>query len=228
MRMEPALGPDPWDERCFLPIHVYDADTGHCVLTILRPGKTPDGKEVSAHLRRLVRRIRLHWPNTRITIRGDSHGACPRADLWPDPGGRREAMDWCEKNGVRYIFGLSTNTVLAAQVFGKSDDVCVRRATANLDVVRDYTETRYAAKSWSHPRRVVARIEATRKGLDTRYVVTNITYGTAAWIYDTLYCARGQAENLIKRHKSQLASDRTSCRSPPAFAGAGYWRIRCG
>src|SRR6516164_1998928 len=35
-------------------------------------------------------------------------------------------------------------------------------------------------------------------------------------IYDTLYCARGQAENLIKMHKGQLASDRTSCRSPLA------------
>ena len=183
------------DERCFLPIHVYDADTGHCVLTILRPGKTPDGKEVRAHLRRLVRRIRLHWPRTRITIRGDSHY------------GRREAMDWCEKHGVHYIFGLSANAVLAAQVFAKTDDVCVRRAIANLDVVRDYTETRYGAKSWSHPRRVVARIEATRKGLDVRYVVTNITYGTAEWLYDSIYCARGQAENLIKRHKSQLASD---------------------
>ena len=32
-------------------------------------------------------------------------------------------------------------------------------------------------------------------------------------LYDSLYCARGQAENLIKLHKSQLASDRTSCRS---------------
>jgi hypothetical protein len=31
-----------------------------------------------------------------------------------------------------------------------------------------------------------------------------------------MYCARGQAENLIKLHKSQLASDRTSCRSPLA------------
>jgi hypothetical protein len=38
------------DERCFLPIHIYDADSGHCVLTILRPGKTPDGREVRAHL----------------------------------------------------------------------------------------------------------------------------------------------------------------------------------
>src|SRR6202142_2198023 len=206
-----------YDERCFLPIHIYDAATGHCVLTIPRPGKTPDGKEVRAHLRRLVRRIRQHWPDTRITIRGDSHY------------GRREAMDWCEGNRVHYIFGLSTNAVLAAQVFIKTDDVCVRRATANLDVVRDYTETRYGAKTWSHPRRVVARIEATRKGLDTRYVVTNITYGSAAWLYDSVYCARGQAENLIKRHKSQLASDRTSCRSPLAnqmrliLHTAAYW-----
>ena len=58
------------------------------------------------------------------------------------------------------------------------------------------------------------RIEATTKGLDIRYVVTNIAVGTAEWLYDTLYCARGQAENLINLHRSQLASDRTSCRSP--------------
>src|ERR1700722_3087791 len=97
---EPALGLDPRDERCFMPVHVYDADTGHCVLAILRPGKTPDGKEVRGHLRRLVRRIRRHWPRTRITIRGDSHY------------GRREAMDWCETNDVDYVFGLSKNAVL--------------------------------------------------------------------------------------------------------------------
>ena len=70
--VEPAHGLDPWDERCFQPIHIHDAETGHCVVTILRPGKTPDGKEVRAHLRRLVRRIRMHWPATIITFRGDS------------------------------------------------------------------------------------------------------------------------------------------------------------
>ena len=31
-----------------------------------------------------------------------------------------------------------------------------------------------------------------------------------------MYCARGQMENLIKLHKTQLHSDRTSCRSPLA------------
>ena len=148
---------------------------------------------------------------------------------WPDPRGRREALDWCEENDVEYVFGLSKNAVLAAQIFTKTDEVCVRRAIGNLDVVRDYTETLYAAKSWSQPRRVVARIEATRKGLDTRYVVTSITHCPAQWLYESIYCARGQAENLIKRHKSQLASDRTSCRSPLAnqmrliLHTAAYW-----
>jgi hypothetical protein len=60
------------------------------------------------------------------------------------------------------------------------------------------TETRYGAKSWHVDRRVVARIEATTQGLDIRYVVTSFTYGSAEWLYDSLYCARGQAENLIK------------------------------
>ena len=75
----------------------------------------------------------------------------------------------------------------------------------------------------------MARIEATRLGLDIRFVVTNIERGSPEWVYDSLYCARGQAENLIKLHKSQLASDRTSCRSALAnqvrlvLHTAAYW-----
>jgi hypothetical protein len=209
-----------YDERCFLPIHVYDAATGHCVLTILRPGKTPDGKEIRGHLRRLVRRIRMHWPTTRITFRGDSHY------------GRKEVMDWCERNDVTYIFGLGSNKVLAEQMFPKLDECCVRRALAQAEKVRDFSWTRYAAKSWSRARRVVARIEVTRKGADIRYVVTNIRGGRARHLYEKVYCARGQAENLIKRHKTQLASDRTSCRSPLAnqmrliLHTAAYWLLR--
>jgi hypothetical protein len=210
-----------YDERCFLPIHVYDAVTGHCVVTILREGKTPGGKEVRAHIRRLVRRIRIHWPDTIITIRGDSHY------------GRKEAMDWCDGNGVKFIFGLGPNKVLAKQVFARLDAVSVRRAVGQLEKVRGFATTRYAAKSWSRPRRVLARIESTKgKGADVRYIVTNLTKGTARQFYEDIYCARGQAENLIKRHKSQLASDRTSCRSPLAnqmrliMHTMAYWLMR--
>ena len=67
--------------------------------------------------------------------------------------------------------------------------------------------------------------------MDIRYVVTSLGQGSAEHIYDTLYCARGQAENLIKRHKSQLASGRTSCRSANAnqmrliLHTAAYWLL---
>lgn len=193
-----------YDERCFQPIHVYDTATSRPVAVLLRPGKTPSGTEIRGHLRRLVRRIRSHWPATRLTIRGDGHY------------GRPEVMAWCEANGVDYILGLPGNAVLDRLVEPAADDVRVRRAEEQAAVVRRYTETRYGAKSWKCQRRVAARIEATTKGLDIRYVVTNLDIGTAAWLYDTIYCARGQAENLIKLHKSQLASDRTSCRSPLA------------
>ncbi len=138
-------------------------------------------------------------------------------------------MAWCEANGVDYIFGLGGNDVLDRQVDAAADDVRVRWAEGEAPVVRRYAETRYGAKSWKCERRVAARIEASCNGLDIRYVVTNIARGSAEWLYDTLYCARGQAENLIKLHKSQLASDRTSCRSPLAnqvrlvLHTAAYW-----
>jgi len=193
-----------YDERCFLPIHVYDTATSRPVAVLLRPGMTPSGAEIRNHLRRLVRRIRQHWPDTRLTIRGDGHY------------GRPEVMAWCEAHGVDYILGLPGNKVLDRLVEPAADDVRVRRAEAQAPRVRCYTEARYGARSWRCERRVAARIEATLKGLDIRFIVTNIAGGSAEWLYDTLYCARGQAENLIKLHKSQLASDRTSCRSPLA------------
>jgi len=98
-------------------------------------------------------------------------------------------------------------------------------------VLRNYAETRYGAKSWKRQRRIVARIEASTLGMDIRYVVTSLAEGSAEHIYDTLYCARGRAENLIKMHKAQLASDRTSCRSANAnqmrliFHTAAFWLI---
>ena len=206
-----------YDERCFLPIHIYDTVASRPVAMLLRPGKTPSGDEVHRHLRRLVRRIRRHWPTTRLTIRGDGHY------------GRPEVMAWCEANSVDFILGLPGNAVLSRLVEIAADDVRVRRAEAEAESVRRYTETRYGAKSWGCERRVAARIEASPQGLDIRYVVTNLEGGSAEWLYDTLYCARGQAENLIKLHKSQLASDRTSCRSALAnqvrlvLHTAAYW-----
>jgi hypothetical protein len=102
---------------------------------------------------------------------------------------------WCEANGLDYICGLSGNPGLDRLVAPSADDVRVRRAETQAPMVRRFTETRYGAKSWNRHRRVAARIQATPKGLDIRYVVTNLHGGAAEWLYATLYCARGQAEN---------------------------------
>ena len=93
----------------------------------------------------------------------------------------------------------------------------------NADLAFDY-----AARSWGRERRVVARLEASTRGFDARYVVTSLE-GDPRHLYEDIYCARGQAENLIKLHKGQLASDRTSCQSPLAnqlrlvLHTAAYW-----
>jgi Transposase DDE domain group 1 len=214
-----------YDERCFLPIHVYDTATSRPVMVLLRPGKTPSGQEIRGHLRRLVRRLRRHWPSTHITLRGDGHY------------GRPEVMAFCEAEGIDYVFGLPTNAVLRGLVEDAADDVRVRRAEESAPVLRRYAETRYAARSWACERRVVARVEASTQGLDIvdplcgSTVVTSFARGSAEWVYDGLYCARGQAENLVKLHKGQLASDRTSCRSPLAnqirlvLHTAAYWLL---
>ena len=117
---------------------------------------------------------------------------------------------------MEYVLGPSKTETMDALVYAKADEVRTRRAKGKRDLVRDYTETAYAAKSWLHSRRVVAQFEATAKGFDARYVVTNITHCGPQWLYDSLYCMCGAAEHLIKRHKAQLASDRTRCRSPLA------------
>jgi hypothetical protein len=207
-----------YDSRCFLPIHIYEATTGKPVAVILRPGKTPRGAEVALILRHVVKAIRARWPRVEILVRGDSHYA------------RHEAMTWCEGNRVGYIFGLAGNQVLAARVADIAEDAAVARALGEAEKVRRFGEFRYAAKSWKVERRVIGRVEASPQGSDSRFVVTNLA-GTPRWLYESVYCQRGQAENMIKAHKLHLASDRTSCTSATAnqfrllIHTAAYWLL---
>ena len=210
-------------ERGYAPIHVYEAETERPVAFVLRPAKTPSGREVAGHLRRLIRRIRRHWPETRILLRGDGHYARP------------EVMALCEaEGGVDYLFGLPMNAALRRDpvIAATADGCAVVRAEKDLPLHRTHCETRYAAASWNgRTRRVIARIEATTLGLDIRAVVTSLTGSAPERLYEFDYCARGQAENLIKLHKTQLMSDRTSCTSALAnqvrliLHTAAYWLL---
>jgi hypothetical protein len=207
-----------YDERCFLPIHIYEATSGKPVAVILRPGKTPDGTEVALVLRHVIGAIRRRWPKVDILVRGDSHY------------GRPEAMAWCERHRVAYVFGLAGNKVLLARVTALAETAALERVEGEAAKVRRYDEFRYAAKSWNVERRVIARVEASDQGSDSRFVVTNLR-GAPRWLHEDVCCARGQAENLIKAHKRHLASDRTSCSKATAnqfrlvLHTAAYWLL---
>ena len=78
--------------------------------------------------------IRRHWPNTRLTIRGDGD--------YPRP----EVVTWCEANGVDDTLGRPGNAVLDRPAEPQADAVRARRAEAQQPVLRRYPETRYGAK----------------------------------------------------------------------------------
>jgi hypothetical protein len=129
-------------------MHIYHVRSGAPVVAILRSAKTPAGTEVRTVIKHVTRRIRTHWPKTRLVWRGDSHY------------GRYEAMEWAENNDADYIFGLAGNSVLDALVADTADKLRLRHAWSTQPKLRWYTSVEYQAGSWSRPRRVVARLEA--------------------------------------------------------------------
>jgi hypothetical protein len=204
------------DERGFASMHIYHVASGTPVAAILRPARTPKGTEVRTVIKHVTKRLRQHWPNTRIVWRGDSHY------------GRVEAMEWAENDGADYIFGLAGNTALDALVAETADNLRFHHAKSSETKLRTCASFTYQANSWDRPRKVVARLECSlqpdggegtatgmRQEVDIRYVVTSLD-GTARYLYEDVYCQRGQMENLIKLHKAQLASDRMSCHSATA------------
>jgi DDE family transposase len=204
------------DERGFASMHIYHVASGTPVATILRPARTPKGTEVRTVIKHVTKRLRQHWPNTRIVWRGDSHY------------GRVEAMEWAEDDGADYIFGLPGNTPLDALVAETADNLRFHHANSSQTKLRTFVSFTYQAGSWKRPRKVVARLECSlqpdageatstgmRQEVDIRYVVTSLK-GSAQHLYENVYCQRGQMENLIKLHKAQLASDRMSCHSATA------------
>lgn len=206
-----------YDEFGFQPIVVFDGE-GRLVGTLLRPARRPKGAESAAHIRRLIQEIRKHWPGTGILLRADSHYCTP------------EVLDLCDRLGLRYILGLSRNARLQEEVQTLEAATAARYAS-NRDgqKVRRFKTFPYAAGSWSKSRRVIARVEVSSRGRDTRYIVTNLEGGRGKHLYEKLYSARGQAENHIKAWKTHLASDRTSCTKAAAnqmrlmLHGCAYW-----
>lgn len=207
-----------YGHHCYLPLLVFEANSGALVTAVLRPGKRPTGAENAMIMKRVIGLLRRHWPQTHILLRGDGHFSNP------------ELMALIQADGnADFLFGLAGNPVLARQAEGLMKNarghlalhqsLAARGWGPSVAAVRHFGEFEYAAGSWPQAFRVVIKAEVlagnevTPARDNQRYVVTTLRSFSPQTLYQQAYCARGQAENLIKQVKVDLKSDRTSASS---------------
>ena len=216
-QQELALFNAHYDCTCFQPIHIFDGGSGKPVLSLLRPGKRPSGVEVARILRHVIRRIRKHWPRVEILVRGDSH-------YCSEP-----ALALLEALKCDYTLGFAINSKLL-EIAAPWRCQCDVRRSRWKPTVRRLHQLLYRARDWSRSRKIIARVEATSLGTDVRFIVTNLE-GRGKTLYEKVFCARGNAENLIKDMKRWTRSDKTACSRWEAnqfrlFLHAGaYWLL---
>ena len=121
--------------------------------------------------------------------------------------GRHEAMSWCARNRVGYVFGLGSNTVLLGRVSDLAEDAAMDRLAGEADKVRRFGGFRYAARTWKVERRVIAGVEASAQGTEARFTLTNLAETPKA-LYETISCAHGRMEAImpVAKRKWRLGS----------------------
>jgi len=187
-------------DYCYMPIHIYEGQSGKLITTVLRPGKRPTGKQIVSILKRVVKKIRQAWPEVGIILRGDSYYSCP------------EVFAFCEDNDLKYVLGFNPLSPLVRQLEPLVEEAS-QRFEQEKHPVKMFTEILYKAKSWPKRRRVIAKVEYNAFGSNTRFIITNLEHWNRRFIYQTVYSGRGAMELMIKEHKNHLLSDRTSCTS---------------
>jgi len=190
-----------YDGYCYLPLYVTCGE--HVLCAKLRPSNIDASSGVTGVVSRIVEQIRQQWPDVQIIMRGDS-GFC-----------REHLMHWCETNHVDYLLGLAKNKRLLKMI-GKQMHEAKDKCEQTGGAARVFTDLDYRTrKSWSRPRRVVAKAEhlTGSRGENPRFVVTSISADQldARTLYEDHYCARGDMENRIKEQQLDLFADRTSC-----------------
>ena len=198
-----------YDCYCYLPLYVFCGR--HLLAAKLRPSNIDASAGSVEEVARIVAQIRRRWPRTRILLRADS-------------GFAREAlMAWCETNRVDFVFGLARNARLVEEI---SVELLQAEAEASATgkPARRFRDFRYATlDSWSRRRRVVAKAEWTNGEANPRFIVTSLNKAetSARFLYEKVYCARGEMENRIKECQGDLFADRTST----ATLGANQLRL---
>jgi len=185
-----------YDCYCYLPLYVFCGR--HLLVAKLRRADMDAAAGAVEEVARVVARMRARWPRTRILLRADSGFA------------RDDLMAWCEANGVDFLFGLARNERLVCEIATELDLVAARSRRTGRPERCFKSFLWMTRRTWSRRRRVVAKAEWTNGEANPRFVVTSLDECKAKYLYEKVYCARGEMENRIKECQLDLYADRTS------------------
>ncbi len=204
-----ALFNGHYDTWCYLPLVGFlsfnDEREQYLFAAVLRSGKAVAWVGARGILRRLLKKLRRAFPGARIRIRLDGGFAEP------------ELLDFLDAQpDVEYVVAMAKNAVLKRKA-KRAMRQARRLSRRSQKTEHVYAEAEYAARTWSHPRRVIIKAEVVRQtGKDPkdnpRFVITNLRQ-SPQWIYEQVYCGRGDIENRIKELHDGLQIGRTSCTS---------------
>ncbi len=199
-----------YDSYCYLPLYCF---CGPVVLWAQLRTSNRDASDGTVDaLEKIVVAIRRRFPRARIVVRGDS-GFC-----------RESIMAWCEQNSVSFLLGMARNKRLERLLEEATVRVKMRWCLTGVSC-REYVDTTYqTCESWSRSRRLIGKAEMlVGEKSNPRFVVTNIpaqgilgkdgevlVAGGVQSLYETDYCGRGDAENMIKQMTLDLDASRTS------------------
>lgn len=184
---------------CYLPLYIF-SDDGYPLCARLRSSNIDAAQGAVREVERIVSEIRTQWPEVAIVVRADGGFA------------REELMGWCENHQVDYVLGLAKNDRLKRKI----QDVMEKAAEQfeqTQKPARFFKEFSHRTlRSWSCSRRVIGKAEHLARGSNPRFIVTSLSDESypAQFLYEQIYCARGEMENRIKEQQLALFADRTS------------------
>jgi hypothetical protein len=196
-----------YDSWCYLPLLAFltfdDEVEQYLCAALLRPGNVAASRGALGVLRRLLALLRIAFPKARFLVRLDGGFATP------------EILDFLDAEPrLDYVVAMAENSRLTP--LAEPAMVAARaHSEASGQTEHVYTEARYAARTWSRERRVVIKAEVVRLPGRTprdnpRFVITNLRQ-SPRFVYERIYCARGDVENRIKELHDGLQIGRTSC-----------------
>ena len=200
-----------YDSYCYLPmvgfLTFHDEAEQYLVAAVLRPGNVSGSCGAIGILRRLLRRLHAAFPGALFRVRLDGGFAAP------------EVLEFLDRQpSVEYIVNLASHAVLDRLV-----EPAMRTArrlsqeSGQTEHVYGEFRTHQTQKSWKHERRILYKAEVTRHPNrdpkdNPRFVVTNMKQ-SPRWLYEKVYCQRGDLENRIKELHDGMDIGRTSCTS---------------